>query len=381
MRRPLRILVAHNVSGQRTGGMSRLMSFVHDEVARKGHTVDYLCAEDVPSWLQGGKARFTFPLAVLRRAAAAARARKPYDVVNVHEPSGAAIGLLKKLVGGPRVVATSYGLEERCWARRIEESRLGRETVRLKSRLLYPTTLLWQARLALVQSDHIFCSNMDDRDYLTSKLRIPAAKITRIHSGADRVYSEAGSTRDYSTAVKLLFAGTWISRKGTGDLIPAFAKLAALHPELRLVALNGGVPDSAIRECFPTQLRSRVLCEHAQPEKGIVDVLSDTDIYLLPSLFEGTPLTLIEAMFAGMPIVTTATCGMKDVIEDGKNGLLVPIRSPDAIVGAVNRLLSDAQLRAKLGQTARCEALQKYNWQRVAEPICEVYEQLSTGKT
>jgi glycosyltransferase involved in cell wall biosynthesis len=81
-------------------------------------------------------------------------------------------------------------------------------------------------------------------------------------------------------------------------------------------------------------------------------------------------------MFEGMPIVTTATCGMRDVIEDGRNGLLVPLRSPEAIVSAVERLLGDAQLREQLGRAARTEAVEKYNWKQVAQPLLQVYEQL-----
>jgi glycosyltransferase involved in cell wall biosynthesis len=160
------------------------------------------------------------------------------------------------------------------------------------------------------------------------------------------------------------------------DLVPAFSELAARHPQLRLVALNPGVPEKVLLGCFPEAVRPRVVYRKAQPEKGIIEAMADTDIYLLPSLFEGTPLTLIEAMFAGMPIVTTATCGMKDVIADGKTGLLVPIRDPQAIVNAVERLLGDMHLRARLGQAARIEALERYSWQKVADPLRQVYERL-----
>lgn len=103
---------------------------------------------------------------------------------------------------------------------------------------------------------------------------------------------------------------------------------------------------------------------------------ADADIYLLPSLFEGTPLTLIEAMMSGMPIVTTNVCGMKDVIRNGENGLLIPIRSPDAIVSAVKRLVADQAYRARLGHAAQAEALEKYTWPRVAAPVRDVYERL-----
>jgi glycosyltransferase involved in cell wall biosynthesis len=380
MKRPLRILVAHNVSKSRNGGMSRIMGYVHDYVVQAGHVVDYFCAEDFPQAFRGRSARFVFPLMVFQRARDAARSDRPYDVINVHEPSGSAIALLKRMAGGPRVVITSYGVEERGWARVLEEARLGRENVRPLSRLFFPASIISQSRLALSHADHVFCSNMEDYEYLTSRLRIARTKLTRMHSGADCVYARAACNRDYSKAERLLFAGTWLKRKGTCDLVPAFVQLATRHPELRLVILNGFVPESEIRSYFPEQVRSRVICQKAEPERGIAEAMAATDIYLLPSLFEGTPVTLIEAMFEGMPIVTTSTSGMKDVIEDGRNGMLVPVRSPDAIVTAVELLLDNPELRARLGRAAREEAVQRYNWKRVAEPLLKVYEQLC-GRT
>jgi glycosyltransferase involved in cell wall biosynthesis len=103
---------------------------------------------------------------------------------------------------------------------------------------------------------------------------------------------------------------------------------------------------------------------------------ADADLFLLPSLFEGTPLTLMQAMMSGLPIVTTSTCGMKDVIADPQTGLLVPIRSPDALVRAVGRLVCDQPLRTQLGTAARAAALQRYTWDCVAEPVLRVYESL-----
>ncbi len=156
----------------------------------------------------------------------------------------------------------------------------------------------------------------------------------------------------------------------------AFSTLACSHPRLKLVVLNGGVAEAAVKESFPEVVRAQVSCRQSAPEEGTARALAAADIYLLPSLFEGTPLTLVEAMFSGLPVVTTATCGMKDLIEEGRNGLLVPLRSPGSIVAAVNRLLGDPDLRRGLGEAARREALEKYTWGRVAEPVQEVYERL-----
>jgi glycosyltransferase involved in cell wall biosynthesis len=376
--RPLRILVAHNVPASRKGGMSRIMGFIHDHLVLAGHSVDYFCSEDVPGRFQGRLSRFAFPALVRRHAVNAARLGRPYDVVNVHEPSGAAIALWKRAAGCPRVVVTSHGLEHRGWELQLEEGRLGRGGPMGRSRVIYPTTVLWQAGITLRHADHVFCLNTEDREYLISRFGMPASKITRIFPAADPIYGEAAAGRDYTRAETLLFAGTWLQRKGTGDLVEAFSILAARHPQLKLTVLNGGAAESAIRASFPVPVRARVSCLRAEPDEGTATALAAADIYLLPSLFEGTPLTLMEAMWSGMPIVTTATCGMRDVIEDGKSGLLVPIRAPHAIVSAVERLLDERTLRAGLGRAAHLQARDHYTWPRAAQPVQKVYERLST---
>lgn len=375
-RKSLNILVAHNVPRARNGGMSRTMGFIHDYLVHAGHAVNYFCAEEIPSGLNGRWSRFTFPFLVRRHAVAAARAGKPYDLINVHEPSAAAISAYKDAAGNPVVVVTSYGVERRGWELALEGLRQEREGPTLKTRLTYPPTVLWQSRVGLQHANHIFCKNYEDRDYLVQWLGLPTKKITRIYPGADPTYATIARERDYAQADRLLFAGTWLERKGIGDLVPAFVTLAARRPELKLIVIGGGVSESAVRAAFPESLRPRVSCIQTADEFETAAAFAAADIYLLPSLFEGTPLTLIEAMMSGMPIVTTAVCGMKDVVRDGENGLLVPVRSPEAIVAAVERLLGDATLRARLGKTARDEALEKYTWKQVAVPILKVYEQL-----
>jgi glycosyltransferase involved in cell wall biosynthesis len=69
---------------------------------------------------------------------------------------------------------------------------------------------------------------------------------------------------------------------------------------------------------------------------------------------------------------------MKDVIEHDKTGLLIPRRSPDAIVAAVDRLLARQELREILGRGARATALQRYTWDRAAEPLIAAYQRLAT---
>lgn len=374
--RPLRILIAHQVPNNRGGGMSRIMGFIHDQLVSAGHTVDYLCAEALPAYWPRRTARFVFPWLVRQRAVAARRAGRPYDLINVHEPSSAAIAIAPAAAGRAVLVVTSHGVEQRGWEQALAERRYGRAAPSWKTRIVYPLTSLWQSRLGLARADHIFCLNFEDRDYLVNWLCCPRERITRIYPAANPLYAQAAQGRAYARCERLLFAGTWIKRKGTADLVQAFTVLAGRHPALRLIVLGGGASPEQVRAEFPAAMRARVECVQTTNETENAAAFAAADLYLLPSLFEGTPLTLIEAMMSGLPIVTTAICGMKDVIRDGENGLLIPVRAPEAIVVAVERLLDDERLRAQLGLTAQTEALRRYTWEQVATPVREVYEQL-----
>ncbi|MFY9570681.1 MAG: glycosyltransferase family 4 protein, partial [Blastocatellia bacterium] len=321
-----------------------------------------------------------FPILLRRRAIIAAESGKPYDLINVHEPSAAAICMSKSVAGNPVVVVTTYGVEQRGWELSLEELRLGRHGPTLKSRVSYPLTSLWQSRIGLRRADHILCKNLEDRDYLIRRLKIPEANITHFCPGADLIYASNAARRDYSRYGRILFAGTWLKRKGTEDLVPAFSALARRYSELSLTVLGGPTEEQVMRD-FPEDIRSRVTSVITANEAENAGVYATTDIFVLPSLFEGTPLTLIEAMMSGMPIVTTATCGMKDVIDDGNTGLLVGIRSPESIIAAVDRLISDPALRAKMGRSAQERALTEHTWERAAAPVEELYQRLCERRT
>jgi glycosyltransferase involved in cell wall biosynthesis len=81
-------------------------------------------------------------------------------------------------------------------------------------------------------------------------------------------------------------------------------------------------------------------------------------------------------MGTGMPVIATATCGMKDVVEDGRNGLLIAPGNSGQLVHAIELLINDSSLRRRLGQQALCDAAQKYTWRAVAELVNAAYSRL-----
>lgn len=375
--RPLRVLVAQNVPHDRRGGMTRMLGFIHDRVAADGHTVDYFAAEQLPSSWTGRRARLAFPLLAWRHARRAAQAGRPYDVINIHEPSAWAIARWRDALGNPVVAVTTHGVEERGWASICEDDRLGRESLRWRSRIAYPLTVVWPSRAALRRADHVFCLNEDDRRFLLDRYRYPEGRVTRMFPAADPAYLAAYSCRDYAAPPsRLLWFGTWLVRKGTPDIVAAFTALAGRFPELTLAVMGAGFPEEVVLGAFPEPLRSRVeYIAHVPGEASAAHAahMLRASVYVLPSVFEGTPLTLLETMATGLTPIATAVCGMKDVVRDGENGLLVPPRDASRLAAAIARILTDRALRERLGRQAHADVAARYTWDRVSEPVRDVY--------
>jgi glycosyltransferase involved in cell wall biosynthesis len=366
----MRILVAHLVGSERSGGMSRLMGRAHDELERDGHEVTYLSSDDVPPVARGRGGRLLFPWAVRKAVVDAVREGRPYDVVNVHEPHGAAVATLRVGQNGTAVVAMTHGVEQRGWEVSLSDAATRPS---LKTRCVYPVSSLWQSRMALRRADHVICLNTQDRDFLEGRFGVDGARITRVTPGADAVFGESAWRRSYGPPRRLLFAGTWLRRKGTHVLAAAFERLCSRGSPLALDVLGAGVPATRVRADFPPAIRNRVSVVTARDDRETAEVLNAADIFVLPSLFEGTPLTLIEAMWSALPVVTTSTAGMKDVVRHEREGLLVEPGDPDALASAIERLGKDQELCRRLGSAAHATAVEHYTWKRTAESFETAY--------
>jgi glycosyltransferase involved in cell wall biosynthesis len=372
-----RVLVAHNAMRGHWGGMARLMESIHTELEAFGWKTDYFTADDLPA--VGGKRfrRYAFTWYARRHAREAFLRGEPYDLINVHEPAGAAIVLGQSRLGGPAIVAMSHGVEQRYWELRLRKNPPGPEPPSVKTRITFPMLSLWQSRLTLKRADHVLCLNEVDKSFLATRFNIARERITRVFPGASPEFQSAAPRRSYDRACnKLIFSGTWIERKGIRQLIEAFSVLADRHPAMQLGILGAGASAESVLADFPATLRSRIVVFPPLSHAECAEVLLDYDVFLLPSLFEGTPLALIEAMCTGIPAITTATCGMKDVIQDGQNGLLVSPGNSEQIVRAVEIMMTDSSLRQRLGLQAARDAAEKYTWKAAAELVDSAYSSL-----
>lgn len=225
----------------------------------------------------------------------------------------------------------------------------------------------------------IFCVSSSVHDYLAKF--IDPRKLVLNPKGFDRDWLESSVTQVQSpsrTRLTAVFIGNARNRpyKGLDSLIRAFH--IANHPECSLV-IAGAYDDH-----IPTLVAEGAAAQriHLLGQKpGAASLLRSADIYIQPSLREGLPRSVKEAMAASLPVIATRIPGNTDLIEHGRSGLLVPPASPESIANALVTLCGSAALREKLGQTARHRLETHFSPSDHAARTLQIYQEVHTSRS
>ena len=124
-----------------------------------------------------------------------------------------------------------------------------------------------------------------------------------------------------------------------------------------------------------SRLPAGVVCLGQTPREALLREMSEADVFVFPSLFEGFALVILEAMAAGLPVITTPNTAGPDLIEDGKEGLIVPAGDVKALQTAMESLLNDPERAQAMGRAAH-EKAKEYTWERYGERWEEMLHEL-----
>jgi phosphatidylinositol alpha-mannosyltransferase len=354
------------------GGVTDHITHLDEELTRLGHAVTILAPSSldetqltehrviklgsvVPVPANGSVARITLSLRLSGKVKALLN-RERFDVIHLHEPLMPALPITVLRHSGTVNVGTFHS----AWDSRV--ARLyGNPLLRRFNRRLH-------ARIAVSPRAREFVGKHFPGDYeiipngiAVDEFGEHVAPFPHLRDGK----------------INLLFVGRLEQRKGFAYLLRAFARLKRDHPHLRLIVV-GAYGDKERR-------RYEALTRSA----GIGDVLfvgratvadkpryyRSCDVFCAPSTGgESQGIVLLEAMAAGRPIVASNIAGYRDVLRDGREGLLVPPKDAEALASALLRLIGDAELRCQLGQ-AGLERAVDYSWSVVASRVLAVYEE------
>ena len=177
--------------------------------------------------------------------------------------------------------------------------------------------------------------------------------------------------------VSLLHIGRFDEQKNHAGLLQAFAKLLKTHPNCCLNLLGDGHLRTEM-ENYARELGIGHAVHFLGNQADVHPYLHDADMFLLPSKYEGMPMTIIEAMGTGLPIVASRVGGVPDMLRDGESGLLTGC-DPDEVCTACERLIDSEDLRRTLGQNALADSA-RFSAETMAKRYCEEYERLTAKK-
>ena len=283
--------------------------------------------------------------------------RQRFDIVHTHLFHANVLGrVVARLVGVPVVVSTTHVAEPRCWHLLLER---------------------WTAPLV----NRVVAVSEGVRTYMVERAHIPARKILVIRNGVDpgRFRLRRGGFRRgegiASDCLLVTTVGRLHVQKGLGYLLKAAAAVTSQHPEVRFLLVGEGPERTRL-----LQLKDRLGLGDQVRFLGlradVPHILVDSDVFVLPSLWEGLSIALLEAMAAGLPVVATDVEGVAEVVTDGETGLVVPPGDADALTAALSRLLGDPSLRKRLAQAGHQRVVQHFGWEEVVSDTMDLYERL-----
>ena len=221
-------------------------------------------------------------------------------------------------------------------------------------------TYQWSFKTA----DQCIVTNREAMLFLQLHYDLPPDRVWLVPNG---VGPEFFHVRSFSPgmATRILFVGTWIDHKGIYYLAEAFEKVLREIPEARLTIAGCIEQEERVRRGFAPAVQTALEVWPFVPRAEIPSLYAEHEIFVLPSLMEGMPLVLLEAMASGMAVITTESNGMTDLVEDSHDGLFVIPGSSDSLASAMTKLCRDAELRQRLGHAAQ-EKMKRYTWAQSA---------------
>ena len=209
------------------------------------------------------------------------------------------------------------------------------------------------------------------RNTIVSFYGLKEEKVPMIYNGVDLGKCLPKADYSLSKPAVLLHIGRFNEQKNHKGLLEAFVKILKNHPDCCLNLIGDGeLLEETMQYADSLGIREKV--SFLGNRTNVYPFLQEADLFLLPSKFEGMPMTIIEAMGTGLPVVASAVGGVPDMLTNRESGMLVSCE-PEALADAVCALLESEQLRQSLGTTAKIKS-EQFSAGYMAKAYSEVYK-------
>ncbi|WP_448702979.1 glycosyltransferase family 4 protein [Mucilaginibacter sp. AW1-3] len=263
----------------------------------------------------------------------------------------------------------SHGIERRYFEAQVDGSVPSplADKISLKTRILYPLWRLRGGEKGLRNATGLLLSNTDDKEYVKKHYGRKDADIMVFKNGINAVNDMPVAPNAQFT---ILFNATWQLRKGIRTLVQAAEILHQQGLNINYLLIGTGAEENDVMNAWPEQLRPNVKSISRFAPEDEPKFLASASLFVLPSYFEGQPLSLLQAMGAGKCCITTNNCGQKDVIDNGKTGLLFEAGDYNAFASLISKCYHDKELINTIGVNAK-EYMKNLTWDKVSQQVAD----------
>ena len=241
-------------------------------------------------------------------------------------------------------------------------------------------------RLLMRGTDRVVVSAESVRDFYIRQVHADPTKVDVIYNAVDWSQLQTTTSRDAMRTSMGVPPGAPLAgiiarlteQKAHRYLFEAMASTPGLEALHLLVIGDGDLRDELRATSERLGLSGRVHFLGARRDLG--DLLASIDVFVMPSLWEGLPLSMVLAMGAGLPVVATRVAGIPEVVQDGVTGLLVPPADAPAFGSALARVIADPELRRTIGAAASAFVRPRFGVDGYVASVTDLYDRLLIGK-
>ncbi len=302
--------------------------------------------------------------------------RERYHVVHTHTPVAALLGrIAARLSRVPIVLYTAHGFYFHDRMPRLKRS-----------------AFAFLEKVGSALTDFTFTQSGEDYEAAVSMGIAREDRLLHIGNGVDIERFNPVTLSGRRTAMRdalglspdqpvACIIGRLVREKGYFELIDAFSSVVREMPEARLIVVGGALEsdhDDAEREIL-RRVSERALdgvIKFLSFRDDIEEILCASDVFVLPSLREGMPRSILEAMAMGLPVVATNIRGSREEVEDGLSGILVEVGDVGGLAAAIQSLLRDTEKRTRMGRRGREITEERFNEQMVVKKQADIVRQL-----
>ena len=344
-----------------SSGMGRVMWHWKNEIERRGYDFLHIGKQEVGKLPH--KALFPYRAYQLYK-----QLGRQADVFVIHEP-----------VPGPflnshiPVAVYSQGSERRSWEVALQRNDGTIHEINWKRKLLFPLWNLRQCDLGFRKAQLVLMCNQEDAAFAEQYYHQGRERYFVFRNGVNP--SKIDETVQPKESCTVLFLGSWIKRKGIQTLVEAAKILHKSGLSIRWLLVGTCVERDQLLQDWPNELWPSVEVVPFYPPETEENYFARSNLFILPSIFEGQSLALLQAMEAGRCCITTSCCGQLDLIQHEQNGLLHEPGNAQQLASLIEQCTKNEELRLRLGRNAKA-SVQDRSWENVSAEIVDRMEKI-----